>query len=57
VSAEPRRFDLELALTQVEPGAVLDSDVFRVEVPGSARRITIEDLRRSGPLGQHADGR
>ena len=57
VSAEPRRFDLELALTQVEPGAVLDSNVFRVEVPRSARRITIEDLRRSGPLGQHADGR
>ena len=57
VSAEPRRFDLELALTQVEPGAVLDSDVFRVEVPRSARRITLEDLRRSGPLGQHADGR
>jgi hypothetical protein len=57
VSAEPRRFDLQLTLAQVETGAMLDRDVFKVQIPATARRITLDELRRSGPFGQNSDGR
>jgi len=45
------RFDLQLALSQVEINQPLGDDVFRVRIPGGAEAITLEDLRRSGPLG------
>jgi hypothetical protein len=57
VSADSRRFDLELTLAQVETGAMLDRDVFRVQIPATARPITLEELRRSGPFGQASDAR
>ena len=50
VSATPGRFDLQLSLSQVEPGAPLDRDVFRVQIPASAQPITLAELRESGPL-------
>jgi hypothetical protein len=43
-------FDLRLALSQVETDVALDADVFRVHIPASAVPITLEELRRSGPL-------
>ena len=43
-------FDLRLALSQVETNVALDADVFRVQIPASAVPITLEELRRSGPL-------
>jgi outer membrane lipoprotein-sorting protein len=43
--------DLRLTLSQVEINGALDADVFRVQVPGSATPITLDELRRSGPLG------
>jgi hypothetical protein len=55
-SADARRVDLKLALSQVETGVTLDRDVFRVQIPPGAQRITLDQLRRSGPFGQ-ADGR
>jgi len=57
VSADGRRFDLTLALTQVETGVALDRDVFRVQIPAGAQPITLDELRRSGPFGQASDGR
>jgi hypothetical protein len=51
VSADGRRFDLRLGLSQVELNAPLGADVFEVKVPASAQPITLEELRRSGPMG------
>jgi hypothetical protein len=48
VSADPRRFDLRLGLSQVELNAPLAADVFDVKVPASTQPITLEELRRSG---------
>jgi hypothetical protein len=55
VSARNRGFDLQLALSQVEPNAQLGPEVFRVQVPASASPITLDELKSSGPLG--ANGR
>jgi hypothetical protein len=56
VSAEPGRFDLQLALSQVETGVALDADVFRVRIPPSAQPIALDELRQSGPLAQKSHG-
>ena len=50
-SAGPPAFDLRLALSQLEMNVALGADVFRVQVPKGADPITLEELRRSGPLG------
>jgi outer membrane lipoprotein-sorting protein len=51
VSADGKRFDLRLALSQVETNARLGPEVFRVQIPRDADPITLDELRRSGPLG------
>jgi outer membrane lipoprotein-sorting protein len=56
VSAEKDRFDLRLALSQVELNASLAGDVFRIRVPPDAEPITLDELRRSGPFGAPARG-
>jgi len=43
--------DLTLRISQVEINTTLASDVFRAEVPSNAAPITLEELRRAGPLG------
>jgi hypothetical protein len=50
-SAGPPAFDLRLALSQVEMNVALNADVFRVQMPKGVDPITLEELRRSGPLG------
>jgi len=50
-SAPDDRFDLRLTLSQVELNARLGPEVFRVEVPPGAEPMTLEELKRSGPLG------
>jgi outer membrane lipoprotein-sorting protein len=50
-SADGKRFDLRLKLSQVEVNAQLGPDVFRVQIPRDAAPITLEELKRSGPLG------
>ncbi len=50
-SAGPPAFDLRLALSQVEMNVALNADVFRVQVPRGVDPITLDELRRSGPLG------
>ena len=44
--------DLELRMSQVEQDPALDERVFEVEVPREARPLTLEELRRAGPLGE-----
>lgn len=47
-----RRFDLRLVLSQVEINAVLGPDVFTLNVPDAMTPISIEELRRSGPMAE-----
>jgi hypothetical protein len=48
-SADPKRFDLSLTLAQVALNEPLGPEVFRVEIPPSAERISIDDLRHARP--------
>jgi len=50
-SADGKRFDLRLKLSQLEMNARLGPEVFRVQIPPDAEPITLDELRRSGPLG------
>jgi hypothetical protein len=54
VSATKDRFNLQLALSQVELNAAMAADVFQVRVPPDADPITLDELRRSGPFGAPA---
>lgn len=47
-----RGFDVRLALSQVEVNPVLGPTVFTLNVPASMTPITIDELRRSGPLAE-----
>ena len=51
VSTPAGRFDLQLELSQIELNTPLGPDVFTVDVPASAGIISVDELRRSGPLG------
>ncbi len=44
--------DLTLRLSQVETNTTLGRGVFDVEVPAGADPLTLEELRRAGPLGR-----
>jgi hypothetical protein len=54
VSADGRRFDLRLVLSQVEVNAPLGPEVFEVKVPVSAQPITLDELKRSGPMASQS---
>jgi outer membrane biogenesis lipoprotein LolB len=43
-------FDLSLRLAQVERNVPLPPEAFTVDIPADAEPITLEDLRRSGPM-------
>ena len=43
--------DLSIRISQLETNAVLADAVFNVEVPQGATPLTLEELRRAGPLG------
>lgn len=49
VSRDPARFDLRFTLSQVEVNVTLGAEVFRVEVPRTARPITLQELRDARP--------
>ena len=49
VSAQTKRFDLRLTLSQVELNTPLGPDVFRVRIPPDAEPITLDELRRARP--------
>jgi len=49
VSADRSRFDLRLELSQVETNTTLGPEVFLVQIPASAGRITIDELLHARP--------
>jgi len=49
------RFDLQLSLSQVDVNVPLEDKVFEVQVPASAERITLDQLRQSGPVSTRSD--
>jgi hypothetical protein len=51
VSTPSGRFDLQLELSQVELNTPLGPEAFQLQVPSSAAAISVDELRRSGPLG------
>jgi hypothetical protein len=55
ISLRARAFDLNIALSQVELNPTLGDDVFRIQIPASARPISLDELKQAGPLG--ANGR
>jgi hypothetical protein len=57
VSRDSSRFDLRLQLSQVELNPGLEREAFQVTVPRGAERITIDDLKRLGPLGAFGQSR
>ncbi len=50
VSPAPRRFDLRLALSGVEINTPVPNDAFELRIPPGTNPISLEELRRSGPL-------
>ncbi len=52
VSAAGNRFDLRLALSQVDVNAPMGDEVFQIDVPADARPITIDELREAGPFAR-----
>ena len=50
VSGESNRFNLRLELRDVELNPKLPDGAFEVRIPPSARPITLDELRRAGPL-------
>jgi len=51
VSQPAGRFDLQLDLSQVETNVPLGAGVFRLQQTAPAAPMTLDELRRSGPLG------
>ncbi len=49
VSVDRGRFDLQLELSQVDTNTTLGPEVFRVQIPASAQRITIDELQHARP--------
>lgn len=56
-AASPDAFDLRLTISQAERNVPLTGDAFRVKIPDGAVPITLDELRRSGPVTSKADGR
>lgn len=50
-------FDLQLVLSQVETNVPLDAAAFTIQIPKAATPISLEELRRSGPLAPKPDAR
>jgi outer membrane lipoprotein-sorting protein len=44
--------DITLRMSQLEINTTIDAKAFEVEIPRDALAMTIEELRRSGPLGE-----
>jgi hypothetical protein len=53
-STEPDRFNLKLALSQLEINVALGDDTFRLQIPASTAPITLAELREAGPLADRA---
>jgi len=49
-SIDTRQFDLRLALSQVDLNVTLEDAAFQITVPPGTDPMTLDELRRSGPL-------
>ena len=49
--------DITLRVSQLEINSTIDDGAFDVDVPPDAMPLTLEELRRSGPLGEREAGR
>ena len=56
VSDDPSRFDLRLTLSQLDLNVKLDAPAFEVTVPAGVDPITLDELRRQGPLAGSPPG-
>jgi hypothetical protein len=52
VSQPPQRFNLQLDLSQVEINVPLGPEAFTLQQTAGADPISLDELRRSGPLGE-----
>jgi hypothetical protein len=57
ISADGKRFDVRLALSQVDINPALGDEAFRVQVPRSAQPVTLEELRRNGRMQRDPNAR
>ena len=53
ISVPSGRFDLQIALSQVDLNPSLGPEVFQIQIPASASPITLDELKTSGPLGSN----
>jgi outer membrane lipoprotein-sorting protein len=51
ISTGTPRADLTVRLSDVNINVTMQEDVFAVDVPAAAQPLTLEELRRAGPLG------
>lgn len=56
-SVDGKRFDLQLALSQLEANMPLGVEVFTVMIPEGTETIALDELKRSGPLANNLNGR
>ncbi len=54
LSSKDGQLNLRLGLSQVEVNPDLGPEVFTVRVPENAEPLSLEELRRNGPLGERA---
>ena len=47
--------DLTMRLSQVDINTPIDPRAFDVEIPASAQPLSLEELRRAGPLGEKGE--
>jgi hypothetical protein len=52
VSADRRRFDLRLDLSQMDTRVQLGAEAFEIRIPAGAEPITLQELEASGALGE-----
>jgi hypothetical protein len=52
VSSDAARFSLRLAVSDVDLNLPLGPEAFELRIPASAEPITLDELRRSGPLAE-----
>jgi outer membrane lipoprotein-sorting protein len=52
VSADRRRFDLRLDLSQMDTGVQLGAEAFEIRIPAGAEPITLQELEASRALGE-----
>jgi outer membrane lipoprotein-sorting protein len=53
-ATESASADLTMKLSDVNINVPLEADVFKIDIPPGADPLTLDELRRAGPLGAAA---